>query len=171
MRKVGVVLTVASVMAALAPVATAARPIHTNFHDTFTDTVCGIAIIGTADGVDNFTMLGENAFRDAASARVTFTAANGKSVVVQNAGLVTGSATQNADGTMTFTTTYKGLPEKIFVPGSGPVLLRDAGVITFINVVAPDGTLVSSQVVMKGPHPEAESDFTAFCQVITAALS
>jgi hypothetical protein len=31
--------------------------------------------------------------------------------------------------------------------------------------------LISSEVVQRGPHPEADSDFELFCDAITAALS
>ena len=33
------------------------------------------------------------------------------------------------------------------------------------------GDLISSDVIIKGPHPEAESDFTLFCEVISEALA
>jgi hypothetical protein len=33
------------------------------------------------------------------------------------------------------------------------------------------GDLISSDVIIKGPHPEADSDFTLFCDVITEALA
>lgn len=31
--------------------------------------------------------------------------------------------------------------------------------------------LISSEVIVKGPHPELESDFALFCEVITEALA
>jgi hypothetical protein len=74
-------------------------------------------------------------------------------------------------GTISFVTTYKGLPEKIQTSG-GPVLLRDAGVISFVDTFDLEtGDFISSDVIIKGPHPEAESDFEAFCEVMTDALS
>ena len=74
-------------------------------------------------------------------------------------------------GTITFTSTFKGLPEKIQT-ANGPVLLRDAGIITFMDTFDLDtGEFISSDVIIKGPHPEAESDFTLFCEVITEALA
>jgi hypothetical protein len=52
------------------------------------------------------------------------------------------------------------------------VLLRDAGVITFVETFDLEtGDLISTDVVIKGPHPEAESDFEAFCEVVTGALT
>ena len=75
-------------------------------------------------------------------------------------------------GTITFLTSYKGLPEKIHT-ANGPVLLRDAGIITFADTFDLDtGDFISSEIVVnKGPHPEADSDFTLFCDVISEALT
>jgi hypothetical protein len=33
------------------------------------------------------------------------------------------------------------------------------------------GELVSSEVITKGPHPDLDSDFALFCEVITEALA
>jgi len=158
----------------------AAKP--TKFHDNFDDTFaepdfCGIAVTGHAVGVDNFFVLTVDAngdpvdFKDTSSVKVTWTAANGKSVVVSSAGQHTGTGTTNPDGSFTFVNTYKGLPEKIFTP-NGPVLTRDAGIISFADTFDKDGNFVSSTVVtQKGPHPEADADFDLFCQIITPLLS
>jgi len=32
------------------------------------------------------------------------------------------------------------------------------------------GEFISSETIVKGPHPEADSDFTLFCEVISGAL-
>jgi hypothetical protein len=52
-------------------------------------------------------------------------------------------------------------------------LLRDAGVITFANTFDLDtGNFISGEItVNQGPHPEADSDFALFCEVISAALA
>ena len=75
-------------------------------------------------------------------------------------------------GTITFLTSYKGLPEKIQT-AHGAVLLRDAGIITFADTFDLEtGAFISTEIVVnKGPHPEADSDFTLFCDVITEALT
>jgi hypothetical protein len=181
-RFVGTLLVV--LVAALAvPTAgaLAAKPeiFHSNFVDTEEDVdVCGITVDLVAAGV--FT---DRAFFDkqgnfvrflsTGQAKVTLTAENGKSVIVQNAGQFKDVAplVDEEAGTITFSTTFRGLPEKIQTP-NGPVLLRDAGIITFVDTFDLDtGALISSDVIIKGPHPEAESDFTLFCDVITEALS
>jgi hypothetical protein len=99
---------------------------------------------------------------------------NGKSVVVSSAGQVTGPAAivDEEAGTITFLTSFKGLPEKIQT-AQGRVLLRDAGIITFADTFDLEtGEFISSEItVNKGPHPEADSDFTLFCEVISEALT
>jgi hypothetical protein len=152
---------------------------HTHFLDTEEDVdVCGITVDIVAEGV--FT---DKAFFDqegnfvrfisTASATSTLTAENGKSVIIQNAGQFTDvePLVDEEAGTITFFTTFKGLPEKIQTE-HGRVLLRDAGIATFVDTFDLEtGELISSDVVIKGPHPELESDFTLFCEVITEALT
>ncbi len=163
---------------ALAAAASAAKPFHVNFDDTFTDNICGLDVAGEAIGVDNFSPVFDSvgnliAFKDTSQVKVTY-ARNGKSLVVASAGQHTFTAVGNFSGLVTFTDTFKGLPERIFVP-KGPVITRDAGIITFQNVVDfstnPNGDLISSAVLVnKGPHPEADADFTLFCEVFTQVL-
>lgn len=112
-------------------------------------------------------------FMSSLSVKSTFTADNGKSVVIQASQLFVdpGPVIDEAAGTITFSNTYKGLPEKIST-AHGSVLLRDAGLITFSQTFDLDTfDFISSGVVIAGPHPDAESDFVLFCQVITAALA
>ena len=157
-----------------------AKPLHTTISETFADTVCGLPVTVTVSGVDNFTPVYDQAghvvsFRDTSEVRVTFTAANGQSVTVFSAGQTTGSATTNPDGTVTFVTTYKGLPQQI-TSASGTMLTQDAGLITLATTVRfnPDGsvTVLSQDVILAehGPHPEADAHFALSCQVIRAAL-
>ena len=156
--------------------ALAAQPIaqfHDHFTDSFSDEICGIAVDVDVVVTDNFFLYADDSFKDTASVRATVTnPANGKSVIISNAGQVTGTAlVDEAAGTVTFVTTFKGLPEKIQT-AHGPVLLRDAGVAVFTDVFdLATGDLISSDISFKGPHPDLESDFALFCEVITGALS
>jgi hypothetical protein len=169
---------VASVAALTFVPATAlgAKPME-QFHDHFTGSdsgeICGIPVDIAFVVTDNFFVFADS-FKDTSSARVTFTnPVNEKAVVVFNAGQIVGPPPiiDEAAGTITFSTRYKGLPEKIQT-SQGPVLLRDAGVITFADTFdLVTGEFISTDVIIKGPHPEAESDFTLFCQVISAAIS
>jgi hypothetical protein len=154
----------------------AAKPVeqfHDHFTDTFSDELCGIPVDGEVVVTDNFFVYADDSFKDTSSVMVTYTnPENGKSVVLSNAGQVTGTAVIDEEaGTISFLTTYKGLPEKIQTTG-GPVLLRDAGVITFVDTFDLEtGEFISSDLIVKGPHPEADSDFELFCEVMTEALS
>lgn len=152
------------------------------FHGTFTDVfddvdVCGVTVDVRSEGVftdkaffdkdGNFVR-----FMSTVSGKTTYTAADGDAIIVQFANqFVDGEPIiDEAAGTITFTTTFKGLPEKIQTAG-GPVLLRDAGVITFADTFdLVTGDFISSETIVKGPHPEADSDFLAFCEVFAEAL-
>ena len=142
------------------------------------DNVCGLTVDTTVSGVftdlaffdkdGNFVR-----FMNLSSFRVTFTDAEGDSVVVQNANLFQDSApiVDEDAGTITFMVTFKGLPEKIQT-ANGPVLLRDAGIATFVDTFdLATGELISSNVITKGPHPELDSDFELFCDIVTQALA
>jgi len=152
---------------------------HSNFVDTEEDVdVCGITVDLVARGVfTDKAFFDKNGnfvrFSSTASVKVTLTAANGKSVIISNAGQFSDVAPiiDEVARTITFVTSFIGLPEKIKTP-HGPVLLRDAGIATFVDTFDLDtGDLISSEVIVKGPHPELESDFALFCEVITEALT
>lgn len=158
--------------------ALAAQPIerfHDHFTDSFSDQLCGIEVDVAVKGTDNFSLFADGSFKDTASVRGTVTnPLNGKSVIISSAGQATGPApvVDEAAGTITFRPTFKGLAEKIQT-AHGAVLLRDAGVISFADTFdLQTGEFISSEtIVNNGPHPEADSDFTLFCDVITGALS
>jgi hypothetical protein len=158
--------------------ALAAGPIA-QFHDHFTesipdDEVCGIPVSTTVVVTANFFLFADGTAKDTSSVRVTFTnPVNGKSVILSNAGQIRDivPVIDEEAGTITFTTSFKGLPEKIQT-AHGPVLLRDAGIITFTDTFDLNtGDFLFSEVTVRGPHPEADSDFTLLCEVITGALA
>lgn len=141
---------------------------------TFSTDVCGISVDVTVRSTDNFFLDPDGSFKDTYSFKQTFTnPANGKSVIVSGAGQVVSSAAivDPTANTVTFST-YKGLPEKIQTP-KGPVVSRDAGLITFTNTFdLTTGDFISQSInVSKGPHPEADSNGPLFCDVITQALT
>lgn len=178
----GLLVALVAALVALPARALADAPLifHERFSESFEDVdVCGITVDIVSQGV--FT---DKVFFDAdgnfvrfmatVSGKTTFTAENGKSVVVQFANqFVEGQPiVDEAAGTITFVSTFKGLPEKIQTPG-GAVLLRDAGIITFANTfdLATGDFLSFETIVNRGPHPEADSDFALFCEVVSAALA
>jgi hypothetical protein len=148
---------------------------HDHFTESFSDEICGIPVDVDLVVTDNFFLYADDSFKDTSSFMATFTnPANGKSVVVSSAGLVSGPApiVDEEAGTITFFTSFKGLPEKIQT-ANGRVLLRDAGFVTFADTFDLEtGEFISSEItVNKGPHPELDSDFTLFCEVISEALT
>jgi hypothetical protein len=167
---------VAALVVLLPGTAQAAQPIaqfHDHFTDSFSDEICGIAVDVAVVVTDNFIVFPDGTFKGTSSFQATFTnPVNGASVIVSSAGQVIDTAVVDEEaGTITFATSFKGLPEKIQT-AQGPVLLRDAGVITFVATFDLEtGEFISEEVIIKGPHPEAESDFTLFCDVITDALA
>jgi hypothetical protein len=179
-RRIAIATAVALVTAvAVVPAAaSAAKPpeqFHNRITDSFSDVVCGVAVDVQLVGTDNFTIYADDSVKGTGSFRATLTnPQNGTSVVVSSAGQFAAMAPiiNEAAGTITFQPTFKGLPGKIQTAG-GAVLLRDAGIITFADTFNLEtGELVSHEtIVQRGPHPEADSDFTRSCGVIAAALS
>ena len=174
-RLVYVIAAIAAL--AIVAAASAAPPVtqsHENFSDTFADEMCGIAGTSVVRGVENFSLSANNIFSDRFEIEQTFTSASGKSIRIHAAQHVTGNfdPIDNGDGTVTFVATFKGLPEQLKL-ANGRLLTRDAGVVTFTDVL--DGTtldLISETVSgEKGPHPDLDSDFELFCDVVTPALS
>jgi hypothetical protein len=148
---------------------------HDNGTDTFTGSVCGIDGTFVSKFSDNLQIFADNTFKDENMTDTVFTsAATGKSVVLFNAQQASGpnDPIDNGDGTMTFVTFFKGLPEKLKLPNGG-VLSRDAGFVTIYNTFdATTGDFISSTFSgEKGPHPDLESGFTVFCDVIVPALT
>jgi hypothetical protein len=166
-------------LALIPTAASAAPPEIEHFRDvgTFTDTdFCGTGqtVEGTFDirGTEWISPDGpEDLVRVTHSGTITLTNPDtGLSVTSSFAGQVTETLISgDPEGVHTVLTTNKGLPE-IIRAVNGPVLLREAGVITWIATFDGDEFLGLEIVTVHGPHPEAESDFTLFCEVTTAAL-
>ena len=146
---------------------------HNRSTGNFSSTVCGIPVDVSFVNTNNFFLYADGSSKDTSSLTETLTnPVNGKAVKVSAAGQQTDQAIVNQQAnTVTMTVTFKGLPEKIQT-ANGPVLSRDAGLIEFIQTFdMTTGDLISSAVISKGPHPEADSGFVLFCEVITAALN
>ena len=142
---------------------------HNQFTETFPDQLCGIPGITTVSAVDNFKLYADGTFLDTSKFQGVFTAADsGKSIMIFSAGQTAGmdEPIQNPDGTVTVIDTFKGLPEKLSIPG-GPTLSRDAGVVTVTTTLRPLGDdefefvyqTVSGE---QGTHPDLESGFELF---------
>jgi hypothetical protein len=150
--------------------ALAAKPV---FHDKIDVTIEDIDLCGeTVDLHVTGTQVGSfsgDTFKVTGQVTQVFTTDDGRSVTLSAAGPFTSTFTDNGDGTFTIVDTWKGLPEKISGATGGPVL-RDAGLISFVVTIDEDGNVLDEDVIVHGPHPEADSGFTAFCDAVLAAL-
>jgi len=173
-RALLVALTMLVVLPASAVGAKPVAQFHDHFTESFSDEICGIPVDVDLMVTDNFFLYADRSTKDTSSFMGTFTnPLNGQSVVISSAGLINGPPpiVDEDTGTITFSTTFKGLPEKIQT-ANGRVLSRDAGLITFADTFDLEtGEFISSEVTVNGPHPEADSDFELLCEVVSEALT
>lgn len=149
---------------------------HVHLHDVGTDVdlnFCGTGeIVDVAfDTVQSLTIGPGEFFKATGSGKVWFTSrSTGLTAVLSFAGQSTDETISgDPEGIHTHRFTFKGLPEKLQT-FHGPVLLRDAGVAVFEDTFDGDVFLFGGVTVVKGPHPELDSDFTLFCELMTEAL-
>jgi hypothetical protein len=163
---------------ALMPTAASAAPPEVNqFRDVFTDTdpdFCGTGQTVDVEGdvrITEWFSPPDGPFMTTFSGTVTFTNPDtGLSVDDSFSGHSTETIISgDPEGIHTLLVTTTGLPVKLQTV-NGPVLLRDAGLIVF-EITFEGGEFISQETLLvKGPHPDAESDFTLFCEVMTEAL-
>jgi hypothetical protein len=172
-------LALFTALALMPAAALAAPPGHEHFRDAGTDVdpdFCGTGqtINVSFDVRVNIWLSPEGAeelVRTTFSGKIVFTNPDtGDSVTVSSAGQTTEVLISgDPEGVHTVLATTKGLPEKVQTT-DGPVLLRDAGLIAFLVTFDGDEFISQETVLVKGPHPDAESDFELFCEVTTEAL-
>jgi hypothetical protein len=172
-------LALFATLALMPATALAAPPGHEHFRDAGTDVdpdFCGTgqAIDISFDVRVNVWLSPEGAedlVRTTFSGKQVFTNPDtGDSVTVSFAGQTTEVIVSgDPSGLHTVLATTKGLPEKIQTT-HGPVLTRDAGLIAFLVTFDGDEFISQETVLVKGPHPEADSDFELFCEVMVPAL-
>ena len=188
--RMSALLAVLGLLAAMANPAAAARPEKIDqTAGPFPDEICGIPVMTTVSG---FTILhiqdvvipstGEGSddfwigvIQD--HLIVTSTNADGDSLVnfVQQT-RHEDAIVDNGDGTWTYTYTIIGRPEVL--KSGNKSLVVDVGTISFADTfylgdlsTTADNSFVSSEITgITGPHPEAESDFVLFCQIVTDIL-
>jgi hypothetical protein len=148
------------------------------FHNSFTDSnptddACGIAGASTIKFQDITQVYADGTTKDEVNFKYVFTSdATGKSFEITAAVMEQGAGPiLNPDGTVTFISSFKGLPQKLKVP-NGPLLTRDAGNVTLTQTFDPTtGNLVSQSISPDhGPHPSL-ADPNLFCNVIVSALT
>ena len=168
---------VALVAIAGAPAALGASPQVNHFRDISTDVdpdFCGTGKqIDLAFNVRTNEWLEPHRanYKATSSGTITYTNPLTGDVVIQRFGGLFLDVTVSGDpeGINVHDFINRGLPELFKTPHGG-VLTRDAGYIVQRAVFDGD-TFVSIEIVVnKGPHPEADSDFELFCQIMPGAL-
>lgn len=149
------------------------------------DEVCGVPVTTTVDIIANdqerLAHSGFPLFKNTGRGKITWTnPATGKSVSNFFAGTTKDlTVVDNGDGTITLRTAVTGVPEKITLSNGKPITM-DVGRVVFVSVIDYNGTptntdddvLISQSVEsISGPHPDLQSDFTLFCQVVVPALT
>ena len=177
--KLLLVIVVALLGLVALPVAVAANPDVQHFTDsgTFTDTdFCGtgMTVEGSFDvhGTEFLAPNGPVDFRSTVQGKTVFTnPLNGNTVVTHFAGQFFARVTSGdpESGTFVEEVSNVGLPEQLRAAHGG-LLTRDAGIIGFRNTWVNDVLISSEIILVRGPHPEADSDFALFCEVMTDAL-
>jgi len=160
------------------PPAVAANPEvnHFTFSDSFTDDdFCGtgqtVDISVLVRGTEFFSPNQPVDYRNVTEGNAVFTnPLNGATVINHFAGPFSDTIISgDPEGVHTHELTFKGLPEMLRTKHGG-VLIRDAGYLIFHQTFDGDEFVSSEIFVNKGPHPDAESDFALFCEVMTDAL-
>jgi len=175
--RVIIFLALGAVLVSLPERALGADPYHVNFSESHEDVVCGIAVHVAERGewtntefIDND---GSYTFRGTASFATTYTAANGKSVVVSDRNQLTfmDPLIDEAAGSITFVHTMRGVLEKMKL-SNGRVLFVDAGFATdALTLDLETGVFISFEhTVFHGRDPNAASGFTLWCEAFIDAL-
>jgi hypothetical protein len=149
------------------------------------DDACGIPVTTTIDFIVNeqqrLAKSGFPLFKTTGRGTYTWTnPATGKSASFFFAGASKDlTVVDNGDGTITLRTAVTGVPEKIRL-ADGTMVTMDVGRVVFVTVLDYNGTptnvdddIFISQTIesISGPHPDLESDFTLFCEVLVPALT
>jgi hypothetical protein len=172
---VGAVLMLMTVAAA--PAALAADQQVNHFRDVFTDVdpdFCGTGQqIDIAVDVRGTEWLAPHQadYKNVVTGTVTFTNPLTGDTVINRFANAFWDETISGDpeGLHVHEFTTKGLPELFKTPHGG-VLTLDAGYIVFQVTFDGDEEISSEIVVNNGPHPQADSDFELFCEIMPEAL-
>jgi hypothetical protein len=171
-------IAVATLVLGAAPAAQAANPDVNRFisSNSLTDPdFCGtgqaVDINGSVSVVE-FLSPNHVDYAQAVQGKVTLTnPETGATVINQFAGRSTDLFVVSGDpeGIHTREFTQIGLGEQWRLENGG-VLTLDAGYLAVLETWNGDQYLSAEYVINKGPHPDADSDFALFCQVIPDAL-
>jgi hypothetical protein len=170
-------LAVALMAVAGAPAALAKGQEHNHFRDIFTDVdddFCGtgqtINIAGNVL-VNEWSAPHKGDFKQTATGKITLTnPLTGDTAVNRFAGPTwVVNISGDPEGDHVQEVTVAGLPE-LWKLAHGRVLTRDAGYVVLRQTIEDDEVVENEVLIIHGPHPDLESDFELFCEVLPEAL-
>jgi hypothetical protein len=178
MQRMSRAVALATVLLLLsAQIALGAKPFHDKFtiDETFEETICDIDVTTHLELNGNALGFGTH-FVDLTQGTITFTDADGDWVSNMIAGPATFSEELDGD-ILTLVERHVGVHEKLR-SSEGLLPAFDRGQIGFITVIdlndlddEEDDVLLSFDVTFQaGPHPEADSDFSLFCDTLASVL-
>jgi hypothetical protein len=176
-RVIGPALLASSLLIMSGQAALGAGPVHDKFavDETFTEELCGIEVTAHLE-INGNVLIFEDRFVDLSRIEITWTNAEGD--WLRNA--ISGPAfiEEQLDGEiLTITERHAGIHSHLTsAAGHEPVF--DRGTVTFLITIdlndlenEEDDVLLSFETIfVAGPHPELESDFALFCEVVEAVL-
>jgi len=183
MRRKLLPLAIAMVLACVAAATGLAAGSTQVTHFSFTTPrhqLCGIWGTAVVHGTSVFRDTGNGTYFMSGTFFGVFTADNGRSTTLTGAGPQKQTSPAMIDeqaGTVTITTSNRGLYEKFSITG-GPTLSINAGVVTFVDIFKytgdpnnPVGDFGSTSLSgLHGPHSDLLSGFSVFCDVLAPYL-
>ena len=173
MRRLAVALSALLLLIPAAGAVSAARPvlhISEQVDETYQENICGIDVTTHDRGHVNVFVFEDGSVRDTTSATSTLTNSEGDWLEIRSSGRVVESATEE-DGILTLTTAFAGVQERLRT-SDGITRAFDRGRVVFRTVIDTEtGDVLSFDIsFLAGPHPEADSEFARFCEVVIDAL-
>jgi hypothetical protein len=177
------IATVSACVTAAAGLAAGSTQVTQFSYTTPPHFTCGVWGSAVVHGTNVYRDTGNGTYFKSGTWTGVFTAADtGNSTTLSIAGPTTQSLLPVIDlraGTVTITTTYGGLAERLSIT-NGRTLTRDAGSVTVVDVYGYTGDASDpvdfndfrSETVsgLDGPHPDQLSGFSIFCDVIVPVL-
>lgn len=180
-------LAVFGLLGTIASPVSAGKPEKVIVDESFPEEVCGIPVDTTITGflifhIQDYVIQAEDPetqddfWIGVIQFHLEITSTNAEGVTITNIVRQTiqeGALVNNGDGTWTYTFAVSGVPLKL--RSGNDTVLFDRGRITVEQVLyfgdlttVEDNEFISQAILsISGPHPEAESDFTLFCEVFT----